>query len=133
MYERANYFRNKFFRNGIALLLLTVLAWGRSYSTGQPVGPGLYFFPVASAIWLSLTFFINKNLKNKIPEPPSIPEGRFNYKANESVLTMSLLLAVIFTLNGWKYALLALVTMIVIYAAWLFFEMRKLNEYFDSH
>jgi hypothetical protein len=134
LYERAQYFKNKFIRNGIFGVAASSILIYNAVVRNSAFTPGLIVFPVAAFVWLCAGLWINRKLKDKsaITISDEITDERISFKQMELILTL-LFITVIF-LGGihWKYATYLLIPFLIAYLYWLFSQVKLLYTYFKA-
>lgn len=135
MYEKAIYFKNKFLRNGIILLLLSGFLFYPSKINNEPFNPLMLIAPAFGIIWIYLSLMLSKKIKTKVAEANSneITDETFSYKQVEVVLTILLLVALFLSIfKHWMYADYLLFPVALAYLFWLFKQIQNLNSYFKA-
>ncbi|HOZ82928.1 MAG TPA: hypothetical protein PLU85_02265 [Bacteroidia bacterium] len=133
MYERAKYFRDKFIRNSIAafaicgLLIYTVITQHKS------VMPGLIIFPAVAFAWLYLGLWINNKLKSKhATDISEVTDEKISFKQVQFIFSIFFVVVVLLYFKHLKIVNYLAVPIILIYAWWLFSQMKMLSNYFST-
>lgn len=134
MYQKALYFKSKFLRNGIIMLLLSGLQFYQAYSINEPFSPALLIIPVLSFVWIYFGLLITKQLKTKVAinDSNEIADEVYSYKQVELVLTILLLVMFFLLTRHWKYAEYLMFPIALAYLFWLFKQVKDLNAYFKA-
>ncbi len=132
MYEKALYFKNKFLRNGIILLLLSGILLYPSKIYNEPFNPLILVLPAFGMLWIYLSLMLSKKIKSKVADVKSneITDETFSYKHTEVVLTVILLGVIFLSIKHWKYADYLVLPVALAYLFWLFKQVQGLNVYF---
>ena len=126
MYHRAIFFRNKFTRNSIGLLVIMLLI----FLTPVEVSVWLYVvFSLFLIIYVALAYWINLKLKQKVTEK-NIEFDKGGYEKKEGALTFALIIVLFLGFRHFKYADLLATIVGLAYAYWLISEMKILSIYF---
>jgi hypothetical protein len=133
MYERANYFKNKFIRNGIAGFAILIIIIFSSITNGELPLSRLIIFSAAAFLWLSLGLWINKNIKAKIAtiESENIKES-VPFQQIENIFTVFLFALLFLSFKNWENTNYLLFPVAIVYLYWLFTQMKLLNMYFKA-
>ena len=133
MYQVALYFKNKFLRQGIILLLLSGLPLYQAYTLNENFSITFLIMPVVAVIWLYLGVMLAQKLKTKVAVAYNneITDENFSYKKVE-VIMVTVILALHFLGKHWKYVDYLMLTVALVYLFWLFKQMQKLNTYFKT-
>lgn len=134
MYEKAVYYQSQFMRRSFLLLMLSVFFIYSNRTTDSDLHIIAIIFPVAALIWFGISRWIGVKLKSKkIDNAIDIRSGQFNsYKTVEFILTLALGISLYGSMSGWHYANLFLYMVLLIYLAWLVFQVRSLRNYFNQ-
>src|SRR5690348_14437013 len=134
MYEKANYFGNKFIRNGIAGILFTAFIFYYTFVKDKPFNPVFIAFPIAAIVWLYFGIKIKRKLKLKdsSKQITEITDERISVKQVERILFILILATIYLGIYQWHYASYFTLIILLIYTSWFTLQMKALNEYFKS-
>ena len=133
MYERAKYFKNKSIRNVIGGVILCALSISSFVTKGAVSIPGLIIIPVATLLWIYMAVWINKNLKNKSPEPDDeITSEQISYRYVEGIMYALFVVVLLLSIRQIDMVKYLAIPVVIGYAYWLFTQVRLLNQYFKG-
>jgi hypothetical protein len=133
MYERAQYYRSKYIRNGIAGLVISALLIYYTATKNEPFTPAIIIFPIVAFMWFYFGLWINKKLKVKIAATESqIIDERFPFKQIEYFLSLLIAIALVLGFQHWKFADYLIIPLVIAYVWWSYYQMKLLNNYFKT-
>jgi hypothetical protein len=134
MYEKAKYFSSKFIRNGIAGLALSCFIIYSIVHDHKQFDVLFVLIPIVAFAWLYSGIRINKKLKLKdqTKEQAEIIDERISYKQIELLISLLIVLVIFLGMNHWKYVDYLTIPVLMIFAWWLYSQMKILNKYLNS-
>lgn len=134
MYERAEYFKNRFIRNGIAGFAISAFFMYNAFSNEKTFQPIAFIFPVVAFVWLCLGLWINKKLKTKdaIKDSNEITDERISFQYIELILTVLLVLSLFLNIRHYEYANYLMISIVIAYTYWLYTQVKLLSKYFKE-
>ena len=123
--EHAQYYRNKFFRNGIAsLILVLLLIFSKLAKTPHHVIL-ICVFTLSTCFWLFTSYKIEQKLKTgKL----IYPLENKNYRLKQIIVELVFAISFILTINKIPYSIYFLFFVIIIYSIWLYNQIKIINQ-----
>ena len=134
MFEKAEYFSKKLIRNGIVGFFLTFFLFLTTLSKGESINQRIIILPLIAFLCLIIGIFIKQKLKLKNPSMSyeEIPTERMSYKQVEAFLSLALIVALIPSINQWRFSVFLTLPLFAIYFLWLFSQLKQLINYLNK-
>ena len=131
MNERADYYRNKFIRNGIVGIAISGFLIYNAITVDKTFSLILIIFPLFASVWLYFGLKINHKMKLKSSQNEiESSDERVSFKSIEFFFSLLIITSILLSVKHWKYANYLTVTTLAIYITWVYKQMKILNDYF---
>lgn len=130
MNKMAKFYRNKFFRNGIAAAIGFFTLSYAHFNHNRNYELLLVIFAICSIWWLSAAFWINNHLKNRKNTIDAMDSS--GYRTKQIAFELFFALCVVLSIRRIAFSDTLLITGSILYSVWLLSRFRSIYYYFKS-